>query len=174
MASFSTSFKKSCTVTELPDCEPETLDDLSDVRNTARVCSARCCCFSALDQRKPITTANVINPTTAMHPAATATRLRRTNFPMRYRVPGGPAKTASPSRYRRKSAASPLALSYRRVRSFSRQRMVIQSRSRLSNFSRDPNSILRAFVMDLRSSMDDFANRALGRGGSVSMMVRCK
>src|ERR1043165_8124268 len=62
-------------------------------------------------------------------PAATAARCRRTNFLTRYAALGGAASTASPERCLPTSAARSLAVSYRRVRSFSRAFITIQSRS---------------------------------------------
>ena len=62
-------------------------------------------------------------------PAITCPRLRFTNFASLYFALGGPANTGSSDKCLPMSAASPLAVSYRLVRSFSRHFITIQSRS---------------------------------------------
>ena len=71
------------------------------------------------------------NATTTAAIAPTASLLRRTIFLNRYSVLGGRAKTGSSFRCRTMSIDSPLAVSYRSVRSFSIALRTIQSRSPL-------------------------------------------
>ncbi|MBK8597964.1 MAG: hypothetical protein IPP07_24745 [Holophagales bacterium] len=75
--------------------------------------------------------------------ARTAPRCRFTNFPARYQRLGGPAVTGSSARWRRTSAASPFAVSYRREGSFSRHFSAIQPTSPRSSFSSRPGSVPR-------------------------------
>jgi len=74
--------------------------------------------------------------------------------------------------YRWTSIASPLAVSYLRVRSFSIARITIQSSS--------PSSILPSFAGSIRrraaialSESARVRNLVLGRSGSTSRMIRC-
>ncbi len=83
---------------------------------------------------------------------------------------GGWADTASPPRYRSTSAANPLAVSYRRVRSFSSAFITIQSSSpRIDEPSR------RGSLPRLAEIVEDFApsapSRVLGVGGCSSRMI---
>ena len=104
-------------------------------------------------------------------PAKTATRFRRTNFLNRYPAPGGAATTASPERYRRMSAPSPLAVSYRRCRSFSNAFITIQSISPRINRDSFAGSVFRCAAR-LASDACDCVIRVLGLGGSSSRMMR--
>src|SRR5262249_33595779 len=85
---------------------------------------------------RQIVTALIARPTaTSTSAAATtvaianATLFRRANLRKRYAADGGPASPGSSSRYRLRSAARPLAVSYRRLRSFSSAFITIQSSS---------------------------------------------
>ena len=66
--------------------------------------------------------------------------------------------------------ASPLAVSYRRVRSFSRHFITIQSTSPRTSFDSRAGSVFRAAAILGRSP--ELESRTLGRGGSSSLISR--
>ena len=97
---------------------------------------------------------------------------RAMNFRRRYPAVGGPASTGSFRRNRSTSVAKAVAVSYRRRRSFSRAFMTIQSSSPLTNRRRSLGSMLRCRAISVRRC-PDVLRRTLGRGGSLSRMIRC-
>ena len=99
-----------------------------------------------------------------------AALFRRANLPKRYRADGGQACTGSSSRYRRRSAAIPLAVSYRRVRSFSSAFITIQSSSPRTSPLSFRGSTCRFAAMLGSSSV--VLSRTLGQGESSSRITR--
>ena len=67
------------------------------------------------------------------------------------------------------SRASPLAVSYRRVRSFSRAFITIQSSSPRTSFASFAGSVRRRAAIDASVSFDALS-RVLGLGGSSSLI----
>ena len=66
--------------------------------------------------------------------------------------------------------ASALAVSYRRLRSFSRHFITIQSSSPLTSLLKRAGSVCRLAAIDGSASLE--LSRVLGRGGSSSPMIR--
>src|SRR5262249_36286394 len=83
-------------------------------------------------------------------PITNGALFRRTNLRKRYAADGGHAATGSSARYRWMSSAKPLAVSYRRLRSFSRAFITIQSRSPRTSWLRRRGSILRRAATEAR------------------------
>src|SRR5262249_25007898 len=102
--------------------------------------------------------------TTTAAVASTA-RFRRADFRSRYHADGGPASTGSWLRWRRRSATRLLAVSYRRLRSFSRHFITIQSSSPHSDLRSRRESVWRA-AETVVAVPPSVLTRVLGLGGS--------
>ena len=133
------------------------------VPRSARVARMACQVLTAVPTARAATTSAAV---------IRATRLRRANLPNRYHADGGHASTGSSSRYRRTSAARPLAVSYRRVA------VLLQA------LHHDPvqlpahriESICGGRSLDCAETVVSVApsvlSRVLGLGGSSSRMIR--
>src|SRR5207249_2336876 len=82
------------------------------------------------------------------------------------------AATGSLLRWRRMSIAKPLVVSYRRVRSFSRHFITIQSRSPRTRLISLGGSDWRCLATVVSSSFVSAVRRVEGRSGSFSRMMR--